>query len=56
MMDLTKEDIKIIRKSLQLLLMAHLAVLTNEGEEYRDTKIDALLKRFRKEEEDGNNI
>lgn len=51
-MNLTKDEIKIIRKSLQIVLMAHLAVSTNEGEQFKDTKIDELLTRFRKAEEE----
>ena len=52
-MELTQEEIKIIRKALQILLMAHLAVETNEGEDYKDTKIDELLRRFRAAEENA---
>jgi len=50
-MDLTIEEVKLIRKALQILLMAHLAVETNEGKDYADTKIDELLRRFREAEE-----
>lgn len=50
-MELTQEEIKIIRKALQIILMAHLVVNTNEGSNYADTKIDALLRRFREAEE-----
>jgi hypothetical protein len=52
-MNLTRDEIKIIRKALQIILMAHLAVSTNEGEDYKDTKIDELLKKFRKAEEEN---
>ena len=56
-MDLTPEEIKIIRKALQIVLMAHICVETNEGHSYEDTKVDALLGRFREfesKEEGGN--
>lgn len=50
-MELTPDEIKVIRKALQLLTTAHLVVETNEGKSYEDTKIDELLKRFREAEE-----
>ena len=50
-MELTPEEIKIIRKALQIVLMAHICVETNEGHSYEDTKVDALLRRFREAEE-----
>lgn len=53
-MELTSEEIKIIRKALQYTLNAHLSVEVFEGREYKDTKIDALLKRFREAEEREN--
>lgn len=52
-MELTPEEIKIIRKALQIVLMAHLAIETNEGKDYADTKIDELLRRFREKEDSG---
>lgn len=54
-MDLTIEEVKLIRKALQIVLMAHICIETNDGVQYRDTKVDALLRRFREfEEREGN--
>ena len=50
-MELTREEIKLIRKALQIVLKAHLVIETNEGHSYEDTKVDALLRRFREAEE-----
>lgn len=50
-MELTLDEIKIIRKALQYTLNAHLSVEVFEGREYKDTKIDELLRRFREAEE-----
>lgn len=50
-MELTPDEIKLIRKALELLLTAHLVVETYEGEKYEDTKIDKLLRKFREKEQ-----
>lgn len=50
-MGLTQEEIKIIRKALQIVRMAHMVVEVDDGKDDRVTKLDALLKRFREAEE-----
>ena len=50
-MELTQEEIKIIRKALQIVRMAHMVIETDDGKDDRDTKLDAILKRFRNAEE-----
>ena len=53
MVELTQEEIKIIRKALQIILMAHDVIETNDGTDFRDTKVQELLRRFREEEDRG---
>lgn len=52
-MELTLEEIKIIRKALQIIRMAHTVIETDDGKDDRTTNIDALLGRFREAEEEG---
>ena len=52
MEDLTKEEWTIIRKALQIILMGHICIETYEGNDYKDTKIDALIRKIRKREGD----
>lgn len=54
MIDLTLEEIKLIRKSLQCVSFAHMLVETQEGTSDRDTPIDALIRKFREVEEHEN--
>ena len=51
MIDLTLEEIKLIRKCLQCVSFAHTLVETAEGTSDRDTPIDALIRKFRDAEE-----
>lgn len=51
-MNLSKEEWTIIRKALQIILRGHLCVETYDGIEYRDTKIDALIRKIRAFEDD----
>lgn len=51
MIDLTLEEIKLIRKCLQSVSFAHTLVETAEGTSDRDTPIDALIRKFRDAEE-----
>ena len=50
-MELTSDEIKIIRKCLQIVRMAHTVIETDDGKDDRVTGIDALLRRFREAEE-----
>ena len=53
--DLTLDEIKLIRKCLQSVSFAHTLVETAEGTSDRDTPIDALIRKFREvEEHEGN--
>ena len=52
-MELTKDEIKLIRKALQCVSLAHDVIETADETNYRDTAIDALIRKFR-EAEDGN--
>lgn len=49
-MDLTTDEIKIIRKALQIIRMAHTVIETDDGKDDRETKIDELIRRFREGE------
>jgi len=48
---LTEAEWKIIRKALQIVQMAHLVTETADGIEYRDTSLDALIRKVRAFEE-----
>ena len=49
--NITAEEWTIIRKALQIILRAHLCIETYDGIEYRDTKLDALIRKIRALEE-----
>lgn len=51
MIDLTHEEVKIVRKCLQCVRLAHMVTETAEGISDRDTPIDALIRKFRAFEE-----
>lgn len=51
MIDLTLDEIKLIRKCLQCVSFAHTLVETAEGTSDRDTPIDALIRKFKNAEE-----
>ena len=48
---LTEAEWKMIRKALQIVQMAHLVTETADGIEYRDTSLDALIRKVRAFEE-----
>ena len=50
-MELTPDEIKLIRKALQCVLMAHTVIETAEGMDDRETPIDALIRKFKNAEE-----
>ena len=50
-MELTIEEVKLIRKSLQIIRMAHTVIETDDGKDDRVTQVDALIRRFREAEE-----
>lgn len=50
-MELTRDEIKLIRKALQIVRMAHDVIETADETNYRDTAIDALIRKFRESEE-----
>lgn len=52
--NLTCDEWTIIRKALQIILNAHICVETLDGIEYRDTKIDALIRKIRAFEEESS--
>lgn len=56
MIDLTSDEIKLVRKSLQCVSFAHMLVETQEGTSDRDTPIDSLIRKFRDAEEKENAI
>ena len=45
--NLTQEEWQIIRKALQIILNAHICIETYDGIEYRDTNVDALIRKIR---------
>jgi hypothetical protein len=49
-MNFTKEELTIIRKALQILLMAYMVTNTAEGKDDRETVIDELIRRIREGE------
>ena len=58
--NLSQEEVKIIRKCLQCVRLAHMVTETAEGISDRDTPIDALIRKFRafegEEHEHGSNV
>lgn len=51
MIDLSHDELKLIRKALQCVQMAHSVVETAEGTSDRETPVDALIRKIREEEE-----
>lgn len=51
--DITREEWTLIRKALQCTRFTQMVAETFEGEEYRDTKIDELIKKIRALEGEG---
>lgn len=49
---LTKAEWKIIRKALQIVLMAHTVTETSDGVEIRGTNLEELIRKIRAFEED----
>ena len=43
----TDEELKVIRKCLQCVRFAQMVAETHEGEDYKDTKIDALIFKIK---------
>ena len=55
-MTFTDEELKIIRKSLQITRMAHMVISTDEGEDYKDTRVDALIRKIKAIEDNEKKI
>lgn len=57
MIEFTREELKLIRKALQCVSLAHTLTETAEGTLDRDTPVDALIRKIRafedKEEDRG---
>ena len=51
MIEFTSEELKLIRKALQCVSLAHTVVETEEGTSDRDTPIDALIRKIRESED-----
>ena len=51
MIEFTREELKLIRKALQCVSMAHTVVETAEGTSDRGTPVDALIRKIREAEE-----
>ena len=51
MIAFTSEELKLIRKALQCVSLAHTVVETEEGTSDRDTPIDALIRKIRESED-----
>ena len=51
MIEFTREELKLIRKALQCVSMAHMLTETAEGTSDRDTPVDALIRKIREAEE-----
>ena len=55
MIDLSHDELKLIRKALQCVQMAHMVTETAEGTSDRDTPVDGLIRKIRETEEGENN-
>lgn len=55
MIDLSHDELKLIRKALQCVSLAHTLTETAEGTLDRDTPIDYLISKIRRFEEGENN-
>jgi hypothetical protein len=51
MIDLSHDELKLIRKALQCVSLAHTLTETAEGTLDRDTPVDALIRKIREAEE-----
>lgn len=51
MIDLSHDELKLVRKALQCVQMAHSVVETAEGTLDRETPVDELIRKIREEEE-----
>lgn len=51
MIEFTREELKLIRKALQCVSLAHTVVETGEGTSDRDTPVDALIRKIRESED-----
>ena len=54
MIEFTPNELKLIRKALQCVSMAHMIVETAEGTEDYTTKLDELIRKIRDVEETGD--
>lgn len=51
MMELDRDEVRIIRKALQLMKRAHDVVETADGTDDKETAVDRLIRKIRAEEE-----
>lgn len=51
MIDLSRDELKLIRKALQCVSLAHTLTETAEGTSDRETPVDALICKIREAEE-----
>lgn len=50
-MEFTKEELRIIRKALQLVAQAHMVAETADELPIRETAVDVIIRKIRTEEE-----
>lgn len=50
-MEFTKEELRIIRKALQIVAQAHMVTETADELPIRETAVDAIIRKIRTEEE-----
>lgn len=53
-MNITGEDLTMVRKAMQLMIQAHAIIETADQTDDRETRADALIRRIKNEERRNN--